>query len=141
MSEIYCDHTARDEDESGDDGAERESTDTADSVSARAPIGHAGTDSDEYPCDDGDDVWGVRVADVISGYDVAIECDTEYEPHEEVVSPVFAFGELAQYSLHDTRYTHHTPESSCKKKCRESDEGSADESVDIEWIHNRSYWQ
>ena len=56
MSEIYCDHTARDEDESGDDGAERESTDTADSVSARAPIGHAGTHSDEYPCDDGDDV-------------------------------------------------------------------------------------
>ena len=72
---------------------------------------------------------------MISGYDVAIECDTEYEPHEEVVSPVFAFGELAQYSLHDTRYTHHPPDPSCKKKCRESDESSADESVDIEWIH------
>ncbi len=72
---------------------------------------------------------------MICWYDVAIECDTEYEPHEEIVSPVFAFGELTQYSLHDARYTHDTPESSSKKKCRESDEGSADESVDIEWIH------
>lgn len=56
MSNKYSYHTARDEDESGDDGAERESTDTAYSVSARAPIGNTGTDSDEYPCDDGDDV-------------------------------------------------------------------------------------
>ena len=56
MSEIYCDHTARDEDESSDDRANRKATNTADSVSARAPIGHTGTDSDEYPRDDSDDV-------------------------------------------------------------------------------------
>ena len=72
---------------------------------------------------------------MISGYDVVIECDTEYEPDEEIVSPVFAFGDLAENSLQYTRYTHHTPDPSCKKKCRESDESSADESVDIEWIH------
>ena len=137
MSKIYRDHTTRNEYKSRDQRSERESADTTDCMSARAPIGHTGTHSYEYPCDDGDDVWGVRIADMISRYDIAIECDASHEPHEEVVSPVFTFSELAEDSLHDTRYTHHTPESSCKKKCRESDDGSTDEGVDIERIHNR----
>lgn len=74
---------------------------------------------------------------MISRYDIAIECDASHESNEEVVSPVFVFSELAEDSLHDTGYTHHPPESSCKKKCRESDDGSTDEGVDIERIHRK----
>ncbi len=56
MSNKNSDHTTRDKDESGHDRTDRKTTDTADSVPARAPIGHAGTHSYEYPCDDGDEV-------------------------------------------------------------------------------------
>ena len=65
---------------------------------------------------------------MIAGYDVAIECDTEWESDEEIVSPVFAFCDLAEDSLQYTRYTHHTPDPSCKKKCREPDESTTNES-------------
>lgn len=56
MSNKNSDHATRDKDESGNYRPDREATDTADSVPARAPIGHTGTHSDEYPCDDGDEV-------------------------------------------------------------------------------------
>jgi hypothetical protein len=101
MSEAYSDHTARDEDESSDDGAERESTNTTDSVTARTSVGHTGTDSDEYPRDDTDDVGWIGIVDMVSRYDVAIECNTVREPDVEIVSPVFFFGVFPELSLDD----------------------------------------
>lgn len=136
MSDKYRDDTGEDECDGRNYRPSREPSDPADRMPAGTAVRERGADSDENPRNNGERERRTGHGRKIAGPYDSVHSDSEDDPDEEEISPKAVTFLSRKDSFDDSGYAHDPSESPGEEEGCEPDQGSSDEGLCVEYVHN-----